>query len=77
MVLDAAAGGVLIAGAAMCAVLGLRERAAQAPRLLFAAALAFAGAGVFAGAGERDELELAACVLAFGGVLLVLERSRT
>jgi diguanylate cyclase (GGDEF)-like protein len=75
MVLDAAAGIVLLAGALACLAAVLRARAPRAAPLLFAAALGFAAGREFLAADDAEWASVAACVLAAAGVAaLVVER---
>ena len=72
MVLDAAAGGVLIAGAATCAAIALREGGARAARLLFAAALTAAAVAELGDGAWPDDVAAGACMLAAGGIALLV-----
>jgi len=73
VLLDWAAGAILIGGAAACAAAAVMRDRGRLPRLLFAAALACA-AGAAMLDQDADALSLAACLLAAAGAaLLVLD----
>src|SRR3954453_18376340 len=71
MVLDSAAGGVLVCGAAGCAAAAVLRRRSRPASLLRAAALACAAAVEL---GGEDWLGIAACALAAGGAGALVER---
>src|SRR3954462_6578159 len=70
MVLDSAAGGVLVCGAAGCAAAAILRRRSRPASLLLAAALACAAAGEL---GGEDWLGIAACARAAGGAGALVE----
>ncbi|HYH88205.1 MAG TPA: EAL domain-containing protein [Solirubrobacteraceae bacterium] len=73
MLVETAAGAVLLAGAVACAVGAARVRRARAAHVVLALALATAGAGELA--GEEEWPAVVACALGAGAVaLLVLSR---